>query len=407
MIYENSTDAIPYQYKWFFYDCIWEGNKIIFAASNCNAICEMDISTGSTCIIEVADEEKDIFLSHGIYKWKEYIILPDRNAKPGLHLFNLTSREWSYIAVEDSRKGWMNFREEGVFEYNGYLYIFPSALVVLKVDIEKKSIDYIFYPDMKPEDDCRGEIAFIDDTVYIPTKHGVNIHKFDLTSEQWEIVEVKTDLKGIDTLCYDGRQFWMSGVGRMICSWDEEKNVSVSFYDFPQGFCKLEEIAESAAREDEDGWWFGESFLYGESIFFLPNDANMLIEFDTETKEIRELSIAGEEETQESLERKGRFSAVKYMGAKQKDNLLMMLSNKNKNLILLDLRTKKAKKIELRIYSESEWDKIISTKRTMYEGLLNLQVWLKKVINKENQYNVQQQREIVGKKIYSTDRFEK
>lgn len=401
MIDKKHVNTAAYPYKWFYYDCIWEGDRIIFPDANCNAICETDVRTGSTQIIGTADEEEERLLFYGIYKWRDYLLLPGRNAKPGLHVFHMTDGEWSYIAVEDSKKEWMNFREEGGFEYNGYLYIFPMALVVLKVDIEKRSIDYIFYPDMEPKEDSRGEVIRIDDTVYVPLKHGVTIYKFDLASEQWEVTEVNTDLKGIDTLCYDGRLFWLSGVGRMICSWDEKNNTSVSYQVFPQGFCKLGSIDECAMRKGEDGWWFGRSFLYGKSIYFLPNDANMLVMFDLEKKEMEEIPIAGEEETKESLAQRGRFSTIKYMGAKQRENLLLMLSNKKKNLILLDLETKETQTVELAICAESELGKIVSSRRKINEGVVGLNVWLNYMSGGERQGGDQKGNELMGQRIYN------
>ena len=402
MMKQKDRETAEYPYKWFFYDCLWHESKIVFSDSNSNALCETDIMTGSTRIVGIANEEEERLLFHGIYKWKEYLVLSGRNAKPGIHLFNLANSEWSYIAVEDSRKEWINFREEGVFEYCGCLYIFPFSLVVLKVDIEKRCIDYIFYPDMKPEDDCRGEIVRVDDTIYIPLKHGVSLHKFDLTSEQWEVLEVHTDLKGIDTLCYDGSQFWLSGVGEMICAWNEEENISVSYQNFPQGFCKLGTIDECAVRK-EDGWWFGRSFLYGKSIFFVPNDANMLVEFDIEKQEMKELPIEGEEETKESLRKTGRFSTIKYMGAKQKDNLLLLLSNKNKDLILLNMETKKARRIELKICAKDELGKLVLGRQKMNEGVIDLNVWLRYMNCGKKQNGSQRQEETIGKRIYEAN----
>lgn len=401
MIDERNADTAMYPFKWFFNDCLWLEDKIIFPDSNCNAICETDIKTGSTRIVCIVNEDEERLLFHGIYKWKEWLILPARNAASGLHLFNLENRKWDCITVEENKKEWINFRGENVFEHNDCLYIFPLALVVLKVDIGKKSIDYIFYPEKEPESDLRGEVAFIGNTVYIPVKHSKKIYKFNLAFEKWEVIEVNTELKGIDTLCYDGRQFWMSGVGKMICSWNEEENVSVSYKNFPRGFCKLETINECAARDKEDGWWFGRSFWYGKSIYFIPGDANMLIVFDTEKKDMKELPIEGEEETRESLGQEGRFSTIKYMVAKQRDNLLMMLSNKNKNLVLLDVDTKKTQITDLKICSETEMERIASSRQMVGEGMINLRVWLKNVISNENQCGIHEPGEAAGKKIYS------
>lgn len=223
-------------------------------------------------------------LFYGIYKLKKYLLLPSRNARTALHLFNLDTKELSYINIEESKKELLNFREENVFEYDDFLYIFPFSLTVMKVQIKTKSIEYLFYPDMNSEEDIRGEITYIGNMIYIPIKHKNIIFKFDLTTEQWEIIEVNTELKVIDTLCFDGKLFWMTGIGQMIWSWDEENNISVSYHKFPQRFKRL------VNRKGEQGFWFNTSIVYGKSIYFVPCDANMVIEFDIENCEVSEFS---------------------------------------------------------------------------------------------------------------------
>lgn len=376
MVIYKKDDDVMYPYKMFFYDCIWEEDKIIYPASNCNAICETNIATGETTVIGSANEQKERLLFYGIYKWREYLILPGRNARPALNLFNTKTNEWSYIVIEENKKNWLNFREEDVFEYDGYLYIFSLQLGILKVNLEEKNVEYLFYPDIKPDDDRHGEITFIDNMVYIPLKHDKKIYKFDLSTAQWMILEVNTELRGIDTLCYDGNLFWMSGVGKMICSWDEKNNVGVSYKRFPQRYKKL------VNRAGEEGWWFCKSIIYNRIVYFVPCDANMMLTFNTENGEAKEFYIADEWEEKEDM-RIGRFSSVKYMGAKRQNKILMMLSNKNKNLIFIDMEKRTNKKIEMKLKSEAEVNKLLATTSVIKEGPISLQKWLKYLSGQE------------------------
>lgn len=392
-----------YIYKLFFDDCIWEDNKICYPASIYNALCETNIETGETSIIGKADENKDLTLFFGIYKYKNYFILPGRNARTALSLFEVKSGEWSYISMDESKKDWLNFREEDVFEYGGYLYIFPFSPVILKVDIEKQNVTYLFYPNILLDKDIiRGENNVrIKNIIYIPMKHNNEIYTFDLSSEQWQVLEVNTELGGIDTLCFDGKLFWMTGIGRMICSWDEKSNTSNSYRDFPQGFCKLGDINKCAIRKGENGGWFCKNFIYGKSIYFIPYDANMLIEFDTEKKEIKEFVIDGEEESEETLKRVGRHSTIKYAVAKKKGNILMLLSYKNKNLIFINLDTRQVNKVELMLQEEKSLDSWFLNIHIIHEGLVDLKCWIK-YLQSQNSYNLKDtsQKKIVGENIY-------
>ncbi len=397
MAAQKSSIDIRYPYKLFFYDCIWEDDRIIYAASNCNAICKTNITTGETIVIGKAHEEKEKLLFHGIYKWKEYLILPGRDARCAINLYNLEKKEWSYININENKREWLDFRETDVFEYNGYLYAFPAQLVVLKINITNKNVEYIYYPGINPNKDMKGEIILIGNIIYIPTRHDKKIYKFDLCTEQWKIAIVNTELKGIDTLCFDGKLFWMTGIGRMICSWDEDKNVSVSYNKFPQRFNKL------VNRKGEQGFWFNTSIVYGKSIYFVPCDANMLIEFDIENYEAKEFFIDDEWEEKEDM-RAGRFSTIKYMGAKKKNNVLMMLSNKNKNLIFIDMLSKEIIKTELKLSIREGFVKLISNTPIMYEDMMNLNSWLEYVSIFGQGYKIKSgsQEESIGGKVYSS-----
>lgn len=389
--YKNSDD-VGYLYKLFFHDCIWEKDKIIYPASNCNAICETDIETGETIIIGKADEKEEWMLFCGVYKWKNYLILPGWRAKNALSMFNLENREWLYIYIEESKKEWLNFREKNVLEYNGYLYAFSYQLVILKINMENKSIEYIFYPNKKADEDVIGEIAVINNVVYIPVRHDNKIYKFDLCIEQWEIIEVNTKLKGIDTLCFDGQLFWMTGIGRMICAWDEKTNLSMYYRKFPQRFDRLVD------RKGEEGFWFNNSIAYDNSIYFIPSDANMIIEFDTKNGEANEFFIEDEWEEKEDT-RVGRYSTVKYMEAKKKENVFMMLSNKNKNLIFIDMERKTIKKIELKLSEKEGIHRLIAATPVMHEGVVNLKEWLKYVGSFEQKIKSREQEKTVGQRI--------
>ncbi len=84
----------------------------------------------------------------------------------------------------------------------------------------------------------------------------------------------------------------------------------------------------------------------------------MLLEFDKKNGIFKEIIITDEEETEKSIGRKGRVSTAKYVVSKQKENILMLLSARNKNLILVNLENKKIEKINIFFQSKKELDKL-------------------------------------------------
>ena len=388
----QDVDA-EYLRKPFFYDCIWNEKELIYPLINYNALGKTDISSGVTTVISEIEEKNKFLLYIGAYKWKDYIILSSYQAKAALTFYNYKLDKWSYIPVEEEKKNWLNFREENVFEHDDFLYIFPYPFVILKVDIQKKKIEYIFYPDRNPSDDIRGEIVKVEEKIYIPMKHNNILYKFDLETEQIEIVTINTELKGIDTLCFTGNLFWMTGIGKMICSWDESRNISTSYQNFPEGFGKFTE------REGEEGWWFTQSKVYNDSVYFVPSYANMLIRLDINTLEMKEVYIADEEEDENSIKKRGRCHVLKYGMGKQKNALLLLLSAKNKNLILIDLNTEEVKKVESQMQGNAGNYFINDMKNIVYEGNVEIKYWLENIRSSQNFVNQLDENKTVGKII--------
>lgn len=355
-----------YEWKIFFYDWIWEDREIIYPLANYNALCKTDIATGRTTIMSRADEENIPLLFSGIYKWESYLLLSGSAAKRKLTLYNLCSDEWSYISVDEDKKNWLNFREEDVFEQGDSIYIISYFLIIFKVNIEKNSVEYLFYPDMKPEGDVRSEVVRVNNIIYIPMRHNNKIYKFDLETEQIEIIAVNTELKGIDTLCFDGERFWMTGTEKMICSWDEKSNSCISYCNFPHNFKKFHGI------EGEDGYWFCRSGVYEKKIYFIPCYANMLLELDTNTYNMEEIFIPDEEESAETIRRPERFFDAKFSAAKKRDNMLMLVSAENKNLILIDLNTKKIDKVEFEMQYKDGIDILLKDEKIFYKDVADI-----------------------------------
>lgn len=129
----------------------------------------------------------------------------------------------------------------------------------------------------------------------------------------------------------------------------------------------------------------------------------MLIEFNIENCETNELFIEDELEEEEDT-RAGRFSTVKYMVVKKKDNVFMMLSNKNKNLIFIDMETKIITKTELKWSIRDGVGRLASSAQIMYEGLVGLNAWLEYANVFELDYKTENKswNKTVGGKIYSS-----
>lgn len=373
----QDADA-DYYHRLFFSDCLWEDNRIYYPLANYNLVCSTDIYTGETAVDQINDEEEKLetFTYVGIYSWKNYYILsPGRTKRSALCIYNKDSKECFFIPVEEEKKVWANFRGDKVFAFGKYIYIIPDYLVIVRVDTEKWEIEYIYYPDMEPAEGPTGQAACIGERVYIPLRCRSKIYEFNLQTEKLEPIMVDSELQGIDTLCFDGRLFWMTGIGRMICSWNKETGESKAYKNLPENL-----KTNDGSEESKGDMSFSRSIAYRNAVYFVPWFANMLIEF--KDGEITEIPLPEEEESEFTIHRTGRSGGMKYCVIKQKDNKLLLVSAKNRWIYILDLDTKKVDIVKIDINCEA-WEKEqIREGETLHERKISLPVFLNMILEK-------------------------
>lgn len=333
-----------YSRKMFFYDCIWDEDVIYYPAVNFDALCRTNLTSGVTEIIEMfpVKEQQNVLLYAGIYKTGRFLILgPVRTRRSLLLIYDLQSGKFIEIVVEKDKKTWFNFREEQVMEVGNFLYIFPYVSVIIKINLINYMIEYLGYPQLGLAEEKHGQLVKIGQSIYIPLCNRPKIYKFDLLTEKFFVFEVSCDIRGIDTLCYDGEKFWLSGIEKGIYSWNEQTNECRKYLDFPTGFDKFINLAS------ETGKWFSHSIYFEDAIYFIPFYANMIVKFELRQCKMHEIFIPNEEEQFEELNRKGRFSWGKYAVAKYRNGKILLLSNKSKVVYILDLKNSALEKINL------------------------------------------------------------
>ena len=373
----QDVDA-DYYHRPFSKVCLWKGNKIYYPLANYNLLCSTDICTGETDVIEKNNKDNgdSLFTYVGIYQWRNYYILsPGTAIRPALAIYNRDSREWTYISVEEEKREWLMFEEDTIYEFGKYLYIFPGLMVITRIDTEKWIVEYFFYPDIEVGKNTHGQVAYVDGKVYIPLRHDNKIYEFDLQTERFESFVVDTELQGIDTLSFDGKVFWMTGIGKMLCSWNKDMGECTSYKNFPVGFQKYDGIVEG-----EEGYWFWRSVVYDNTVYFVPFFANMMIEF--RDGELTKVDIPQEEENEITIHRKGRSGGRKYWEVKQKDNKLMLISAKNRWLDIIDLDTKKVDIIKININDWADEKKLIQDGEILYERRISLLSFLDMILEK-------------------------
>lgn len=374
----QDADA-DYYHGFYFTDCLWEDNKVHFPLANYKLLCSTDLCTGetdTTAINNEVDEENKSLTYVGIYAWKNYYILsPGTTKRSDLCFYNTDSRECFFLPIEVERIKWVNFREDKIFEFGKYIYIISTFLVIVRIDTEKWEVEYIYYPDMEIGEDASGQVAYMKEKVYIPLEHRNKIYEFNLRTEKFKPFIVNTELKGINTLSFDGKVFWMTGIGRMICSWNKDTGECISYKNLPTDFRK-----HGGIEEGEEGDWFWRSFVYNNAVYFVPLYANMMIEL--KDGKITKIDLPEEEENDISIRRGGRSGGRKYWAVKQKDNKLLLVSAKNRWLDIIDLDTKKVDIVKIDLNYEEREKEYIQDKEIMHERGISLLTFLDMILEK-------------------------
>lgn len=166
------------------------------------------------------------------------------------------------------------------------------------------------------------------------------VYQFNIETKE-SMEHVLPGIEGkLNTLCYDGRKFWLGGNRREVYVWDKEKNVVETLRNFPEGFGVYDfsgDMEEVLDRESDiyNAPAFIELRAIGRCVWFIPFHTNKIIYADIDSYIIRELEIPDEKETRESLQ--SHSMASKYLLQYiLEDRYLGLFSVKNNWIVEID-----------------------------------------------------------------------
>lgn len=148
---------------------------------------------------------------------------------------------------------------------------------------------------------------------------------------------VKYNIEGIDfqlhTICYDGQNFWISGVHEIICIWNPVHGVLRTINNILSEYTLLDYAKKMVVPKAP---LFNFSIFLGEYVWFIPIQANAPIIYIQKNEcTVHILEIDEEEETEETLNDRGH--AMKYVVQYVRNKRYIgVLSIKNRNIFEID-----------------------------------------------------------------------
>ena len=312
--------------KIFFLDCAWEDKCIVFPSNERNAICRME-RDGSVSRIATFPGEKDgVQLFCGIYRIEtgKYMFCPRYSEKKAIVIFDSNENQFEYLDIDKQIADRIIFNGKRVYKFGDYYYIVSVFDYLLKVNINKREIEYIHLL----KEGRFGETICVDQNIYIVCQNSNKIIMFSIEDEDTKSFSLEGVDAGIDTITYVNGFFWLSGSMKLI-KWIP--NNIIKEISLPLIF-EEKELGE----EKNLSRWFDNSVSIEDRVYLFPGFYQNIVCLNVDTESLSEIIVENEKEDTQSLERPGRYSKVKYCCVKHHGSEVLFVSFKNKTVNIYD-----------------------------------------------------------------------
>ena len=278
-----------------------EDNIAWFVDGEHSILYSLDMNIGECKFIaQIPNEKENCFRLNPrcIKIEKEIYCIPD--VGDCIWVYHLEKAEFVQIEIRN-----INYARLGITNFwldKNKLYAVSRGLrQIIEVDIHGKRVSK--YYDL--EDDVSQSVKADDAILCVSAVSGC-VYEFNTVTKRRTKYVLPIQVCGMNTICFDGENFWISGNRKEIYLWNKEKNTLKVLNEFPESFgiycfdnnvegvvdCELQQYGNST---------FITSVFVGKYIWFIPNKTNKIIYVDKETLKIYILEIPEEEETEASL----------------------------------------------------------------------------------------------------------
>lgn len=385
-----------------------DGNKAWFISGTTDILFCLDRNTKETTWIDnIPLSNEDTFRKHSrCLKWKDRIIcLPDMGSD--IKCYHLSDKSWVSIPVMNP----LNVRIccSNAWFVQDRLYIVSIGLrQIIELNIETESIDNYYDLSINNDDIISGSLMK-DNCIYVVGISPVVIYKFNCIEKNIKIYDVSEIKDQIQTICYDGEKFWLSGKIKKIYIWYEETG-KITFLDaFPESFGvwnfdgKYKNLLNSIDDTMERPL-FHYSVAIRDYVWFIPFQTNEILYINKNTFEINVFSLIEENHIEENI--KKQLLNHKYLLEYVRDNRYIgLFSLKNRWIFEIDSRELTYEIFDYKLFDIEKIDERLIRKFwnqldiTLEQELLKLPFFIKAVKEEKNK-NLYYKKNSIGKEIY-------
>lgn len=385
----DDCGLFPWSENWFI-----ENEKAWFVLGMHNILCCLNLNTNMCEMVEHIPNGtlSEYRLMSCCIKFHSSIYCLPANGS-SIWVYDLDSYSFSEICINNSEKVFLSVYD--LWEYDNKIFAVSIGLKqIIEINaIEKKVENYYVLCN-------KGSIARsvkVGTLIYTLSGGAEEIYIFDLITKKITVYTCSDIGRKFNTICFDGKDFWLSGYNKEIYVWNEQKNEITIITDFSSEFGIYSFEVDKAGKVDyiTDNYNLP-AFLYsavvGEKVWFIPFQTNKIMYADKENHHLYTFEIDEEIETKEScLER--TFSRAKYiLEYIKEDRYLGLFSIKNNKVLEIDAKelkyewcnycfsdeclTKYSRLIGNVFYEENVWD------RENYNRILHLDDYKLQSINR-------------------------
>ncbi len=156
------------------------------------------------------------------------------------------------------------------------------------------------------ENDLIAASVRVDDSIYCVSERSGKVYRLDLSTYHVETYFITGIGKKLASICFDGKQFWLSGYCKEIYIWNKEENRITKLDEFPEAFGvynyrgNSDDVIDYKAVEYEYPAFLN-LIAVGEYIWCIPFETNKIIYVDKHTNEIKVLEIDDGIDTNERI----------------------------------------------------------------------------------------------------------
>lgn len=332
-----------------------EGEKAWFCAGKINALFCVDLNSQQckfVAQIPVEHVKAPAVYSYCIKYGEIVFCLPSF----GIYIwcYDLKRNDWDRIEIENEYQTLMCLLT--CTQNDNQVWFLNAGGNIFGVNFQSRIVEQTYHiPPYKNE--INGEYILQQNKLYCVSEK--KIYCIDISTSNIITYDVDGVKTGLLTICYDGTNFWLSGLQKEIYVWNPERGVVKEITEFPKqlGIYKFDSDASFLIDYDLDSNNAEEVLLYttsiplGRYIWYIPWQANYIVYIDRENFEVSLLEVEEEQETKESLNREITAKyALEYI---RENRYIGLYSYKNHGIFEIDTIELDVKRKHYRLCSDA------------------------------------------------------